>query len=111
VTDRTWTEADVRALGVRCDLVTACAVVYGCGRTKAYELLHTNELDFPVLKAGARYVVAVAHLLRLLGLSAEETTTGPAAMGPVDAMSATEEDTSYGQQHRPADRQRAHLSA
>jgi hypothetical protein len=47
---RVWTESEVRALGVRTDLVTACAIVYGCGRTKAYQLYQANALNFPALR-------------------------------------------------------------
>ncbi len=64
-----WTEAQVRSLGLRTDLVTACSIVYGCGRTKAYELYHRGELDFPAIRAGARIVVPVAPLLKLLGVT------------------------------------------
>ena len=41
---RTWTPAEVRSLGVRTDLVTACQIAYGAGRTKAYELFRRGEL-------------------------------------------------------------------
>jgi hypothetical protein len=64
-----WTEDEVRALGVRTDLVTACEIIYGTGRTKAYQLLHAGELDFPVYRAGARYTVPTAPLITLLCLS------------------------------------------
>ena len=33
---RVWTPAEVRSLGVRTDLVTACEIAYGAKRTKAY---------------------------------------------------------------------------
>jgi len=69
----TWTEADVRSLGVRTDLETACAAVLGIGRTKSYELARLGELPFPVLRVGSRIVVPVAPLLRLLGLDGEPT--------------------------------------
>ena len=65
---RIWTEREVRALGVRTDLVTACAIVYGCGRTKSYQLYQADALDFPALRCGSRVVVPVAPLLRLLGI-------------------------------------------
>jgi hypothetical protein len=68
---KTWTAEDVRALGVRTDLVTACQVVTGCGKNKAWELFHAGELPFPALKVGRRVVVPTAPLIRLLGL--EET--------------------------------------
>jgi len=86
---RRWTEAEVRALGVRTDLVTACAVVYGCGRTKAYELMRRGALDFPALHVGQRIVVPVAPLLALLGL----TPTNEAG-APTRAPSSTYTDRS-----------------
>jgi hypothetical protein len=63
------TAEQIDALGVRTDVVTACSIVYGCGRTKAYELAKRGELDFPVLTAGNRYVVPVAAIKSLLGLT------------------------------------------
>ena len=76
---RIWTEADIRALGVRTDLVTACSIAYGCSRNKAYAMKDAGELDFPVLKAGNRYVVATSHLLRLLGLTPDMSEAAPAS--------------------------------
>ncbi len=73
-----WTAEQVRSLGVRTDLVTACAVRYGCGRTKAYELYRSGQLDFPALKVGARIVVPTAPILRLLFLSADSGEAGVA---------------------------------
>lgn len=67
-TRRAWTEQEVRALGVRTDGITACAVVYGVGRTKAGKMLRNGECDFRVLRVGRRYVVPVIDILRLLGL-------------------------------------------
>lgn len=67
-----WTWAMIYALGVRTDLVTACSIVYGCGRTKAYEMLAAGKLDFPVLRAGNRVVVPMAPVLELLGIPPPE---------------------------------------
>lgn len=91
MTARTWTAQEIRALGVRTDLVTACSIVYGCGRTKAYELLAANELDFPVLKAGNRYVVPTAPLLELLGLATDMSEPGLAGPG-IATIPTTEEE-------------------
>jgi hypothetical protein len=63
-----WTRDQVLALGTRTDLTTACAVVYGVGKNKAWELFHADQLDFPALRVGRRVVVPTAPLLRLLGL-------------------------------------------
>lgn len=89
--NRAWTGSDIHALGVRTDLVTACSIVYGCGRTKAYELLAQNELDFPVLKAGNRYVVPTAPLLLLLGLPPHMSEPGPASPGTATNSTTQEE--------------------
>lgn len=71
---RTWTADEVRALGVRCDLVTAASVL-GIGRTTAHELARADRFPVPVLRLGVRYVVPVAPLLRLLGL--DQDGAGP----------------------------------
>lgn len=67
---RTWTAEEVRALGVRTDLITACQIVYGAGKNRAREMYHAGQLDFPTLRVGRRIVVPVAPLLELLGINA-----------------------------------------
>lgn len=69
---RAWTAAEVRALGTRTDLPTACQIVYGCSRGRAYEMYRAGQLDFPALKCGRRVVVPVIPLLRLLGVDGGE---------------------------------------
>jgi hypothetical protein len=76
---RTWSPAEVRALGVRTTLVTACEIAYGAKRTKAYELFRRGELDFPAVRVGNRVVVPVASLCRFLGIELEPDTPTPAA--------------------------------
>ncbi len=68
MTGRTWTAEEVRALGVRTDLVTAGSVL-GIGRTSAHELARRGVFPVKVLRLGTRYVVPVAPLLELLGLA------------------------------------------
>lgn len=68
---RSWTREEILALGTRTDLVSACSLVYGCGRNKAWELYHAGQLDFPALKVGRRVVVPVAPLLDLLHIARE----------------------------------------
>lgn len=63
-----WTTEDVRALGVRTDLTTACRIVIGCGKNKAWQLFHAGELPFPALRCGRNVVVPVRPLIKLLGL-------------------------------------------
>lgn len=67
-----WTPDEVRALGVRTDLVTACQIVYGCGKNRAWEMHKAGELPFPALKVGRRVVVPVQPLIKLLGLEESE---------------------------------------
>jgi hypothetical protein len=71
---RIWTADEIRALGVRADGVTAVQLVFGCGRTRAYELLRSGEdLGFKVIKVPgarrARYVVPVSEILRVLDIA------------------------------------------
>jgi hypothetical protein len=68
---RAWTPAEVRALGVRTDLVTACEIAYGARRTKAYELFRRGQLDFPAVRVGGRVVVPVSALCHFLGIELE----------------------------------------
>jgi hypothetical protein len=69
---RTYTAEDVRALGVRTDLVTAYRIVIGGGKNAAYEAYHRGELPFPTLRVGRRIAVPVAPLIKLLGLEDSE---------------------------------------
>ena len=62
-----WTVERVRALGVTTDLITAGAVL-GVGRTTSYHLARTGAFPVPVLRVGNRYIVAVAHLLKAIGV-------------------------------------------
>lgn len=74
MTTRTWTAAQVRALGVRTDLVTAASVL-GISRTTANELARRGDFPVQMLRLGRRYVVPVAPLLLILGV-ADEVPTG-----------------------------------
>ncbi|RBY95065.1 DNA-binding protein [Blastococcus sp. TBT05-19] len=75
---KTWTPDEVRCLGVRTDLVTACEIAYGARRTKAYELFRRGELDFPAVRVGSRVVVPVAALCRFLGIDLEKADASAA---------------------------------
>jgi hypothetical protein len=96
-----WTEAEIRGLGVRTDLVTACSIVYGCGATKAYELVARDEIDFPVRKVGNRYAVPVAPLLELLGLPVHMSEPEPASPD-IATNSTTEEEADAPKRTLPA---------
>ncbi|MBN1172710.1 MAG: helix-turn-helix domain-containing protein [Micromonosporaceae bacterium] len=63
-----WTADEVRALGVRLDGVTACEIVYGVGRTTAYDLLRRGEVDFPVIRRSRKWMVPTSAVLALLGV-------------------------------------------
>lgn len=66
-----WTPAAVRALGVRTDAVTAGSI-FDLGRTATYEAIREDRFPVPVLRAGSRYVVPVAPILKALGLETED---------------------------------------
>ena len=67
---RVWSVGDVRALGVRTDLVTAGEIL-GIGRTVAHQLARQGTFPTTVLRVGHKYVVPVAPLLELLGVSGD----------------------------------------
>ena len=50
---RSWTAAEVDALCVRTDLLTAASVL-GIGRTAAYEMARADAFPVPVLRVGRR---------------------------------------------------------
>ncbi len=77
---RVWTEADVRALGVTTDLVTAGSVL-GLSRNTAYGLNAEGRFPTRVLTLGSQYRVPVSDLLSLLGLDGE-AAPGSAAPAP-----------------------------
>jgi hypothetical protein len=64
---RRLTIDEVRALGTTTDVVTAGAVL-GIGRTTAYQLVWAGQFPVPVRRIGRKHVVAVAHLLRAIGV-------------------------------------------
>ncbi|MEV0811087.1 helix-turn-helix domain-containing protein [Micromonospora sp. NPDC050200] len=66
-TTRRWTEADVRALGVTTDVVTAGQIL-GLSRNTAYRLARTGAFPVPVIQAGHQYRIPVAGLLAALQL-------------------------------------------
>lgn len=80
---KVWTAAQIHALGVRTDGVTACSIVYGVGRTRAYELLRSGDVDFRVIRVPGsnRFVVPTSEILRLLfgGADAASMPIRPAA--------------------------------
>lgn len=66
---KVWTTDDIHALGARTDGVTACSIVYGVGRTKAYTLLRSGAVDFKIIRVPGtnRFIVPVSSILQVLG--------------------------------------------
>lgn len=92
MTPRAWSEADVRALGVTTDVVTAGSVL-GVGRAAAYQLAARDQLGVPVLRLGSRLRIPVAGLLAALGLdpSFHSQSDGTAATAVPVAPTATDQ--------------------
>lgn len=99
---RAWTAEEVRALGARTDLVTACEAVLGIGKTKAWEALHRGELPFPTIRCGRRVVVPVAPLLELLCLTPVMSEAGPASPAVATTVPSTPEDSPRHEQRKTA---------
>jgi hypothetical protein len=74
-TTRAWPPEAILALGATTDLLTAASVLR-IGRTKAYQLASAGNFPVPVIRIGRRYMVAVAHLLHVLGLDTEHEGQG-----------------------------------
>lgn len=72
-----WTAAQIHGFGVRTDGVTACRIVYGVGRTRAYEILRSGEAGFRVIRVPGsnRFVVPTVDVLRALGLEPSLNST------------------------------------
>ena len=74
VSDGTWTERRIRALGAVTDLPTA-ALICGLGRALAYNLARNGTFPVPVIRAGHLYRVPVAPILATLHLSSGNDLT------------------------------------
>jgi hypothetical protein len=61
------TATEIRALPATVDVATAARAL-GFGRSLAYELARRGQFPCRVLRAGNRYLIPTAELLRLLGL-------------------------------------------
>jgi hypothetical protein len=62
-----WTEAKVRALGVRTTVPIAGEIIAGLCETEARRLHHAGQFPVPVIKVGRKLVVPVQPVLELLG--------------------------------------------
>ena len=60
-----WMPSDVVALGVRCDVPTAAAIL-GMGRNEAYKAIQRGTFPVPAFRAGRNIAVPVSALLELL---------------------------------------------
>jgi hypothetical protein len=78
----TWTEEAIRALGVKTDVATACAI-FGISPTRAYDRIKDGTFPVPVLPVGGHMIVPVAGILEALKISpAVPGESGAAAIDP-----------------------------
>jgi hypothetical protein len=82
MTGRTWTEAEVRAQGVRTTVEVAGSILGGLSRTQAYLAVEHGKFPVPVIRVGRRLVVPTAPILALLGLGPDMSAGGPAPPEP-----------------------------
>ncbi len=108
MTPRAWSEADVRALGVTCDVVTAGSVL-GIGRAAAYQLAARDQLGVPVLHLGSRLRVPVAGLLVALGLPLTPIPDSEAGSPTPPAVALTATDQGAPTPHAEDHSRVAHL--
>lgn len=78
---RAWTPAEIDALGVCTDLMTAGSI-FGLGRTKAYELCKAGQFPVEVLRVGARFRVPTASIRHSLGLAPLCASVSPVDQHP-----------------------------
>ena len=94
----TWTEEEVRELGVRTDVPTAGEIVAGWSRDDSYRAVKRGDFPVPVVRCGRRLIVPVAPILRLLGMDAGPAGAAsgediPAAPDPLALQSMDTEET------------------
>jgi hypothetical protein len=70
------TSSELAALPGVLDVLTAARVL-GIGRTKAYELVRTDQWPTPVLRVGRLVKIPTAPLLTLLGITGSEPPRRP----------------------------------
>ena len=70
---KTWTAAEIRALGARIPGPLAMEILYGVGRTKAHQILRSGEAGVKVIRVPGtnRTVVPTSAILRALADHAE----------------------------------------
>lgn len=80
----TWSDQEVRALGVRTDVETAGSI-FGLSRTQSYMAIKGGRFPVPVITVGRRLIVPTAPIRRLLQIDQAE----PVAAGPADQITPT----------------------
>jgi hypothetical protein len=89
-TRRTWTAAEVSALGVRTDVPTAGEILGGLCRDESYRAVKRGNFPVPVIRVGRRMVVPVAPILELLQIGPDMAAAGPAPPGPAAHITMTD---------------------
>lgn len=83
---RVWTPDEVRALGVRTTVPIAGEIIAGLCKDESYRAVQRGTFPVPVVKCGRRMVVPVADILRVLGITRDAETTGPATSDPAPGV-------------------------
>jgi Helix-turn-helix domain len=78
-----WTAERIRTLGAFTDLRTT-AQILGFTRNTAYEMIRAGTFPVPVIRAGTKYRVSVAAILRLVHADTDhpQPPAAPAATAP-----------------------------
>jgi hypothetical protein len=77
VIPRTWTRAEVEALGVR-TTVEIAGSIFGLSRTQTYIAIQRGRFPVPALRIGHNHlIVPVQPILDLLGIENDGAAAGP----------------------------------
>jgi hypothetical protein len=88
----TWTDDEIRALGVRTDVETAGSI-FGLSRTQSYGRVRDGSFPVPIIRVGRRMVVPTAPIRKLLQIdAAEPVATGPATTSTTPAIGRSPRD-------------------
>jgi hypothetical protein len=94
--NKTWTAADILALGVRTDVETAGSI-FGLSRTQAYEAVNGDRLPVPTFRIGRRVAPLltdddrarlVAEIVNAAGVPTPELAARIRAVLPLSAPEA-----------------------
>lgn len=78
----TWSEAEIRALGVKTDVETAGSI-FGLSRTQSYEAVKGGRFPVEPVRVGRRMIVPTAPIRRLLGIDPQLPTAETEPAGAV----------------------------